>query len=69
FAGTAAGTPGFSDRFGGDVSPVTSPDPASLVAVASAGILAGSAPEALTPLYLRRPDAVELKDQRRKSLL
>ena len=34
-----------------------SPDPASLVAVAEA--LFGTDPQALVPLYLRRPDAVE----------
>ena len=37
---------------------VTAPDPAGLVTVAAAELLAGAAPAALEPLYLRRPDAV-----------
>lgn len=60
-----AGTPGFTDRYGLAVSAATVPTPAALAAVARLD----APPEALTPLYLRRPDAVELKDQRRKSLL
>ncbi|MEZ5210590.1 tRNA (adenosine(37)-N6)-threonylcarbamoyltransferase complex dimerization subunit type 1 TsaB [Gordonia sp. (in: high G+C Gram-positive bacteria)] len=63
-AAVVAGTPGFTDRYGLPVSAVTVPTPASLVAAADL-----TAPGPLTPLYLRRPDAVELKDQRRKSLL
>jgi tRNA threonylcarbamoyl adenosine modification protein YeaZ len=35
------------------------PSPVSLVAVAAGELLAGARPAALTPLYLRRPDAVE----------
>lgn len=68
-AKVVAGTPGFTDRYALPVAAVTAPTPASLVAVAADQIRAGAAPETLTPLYLRRPDAVELKDQRRKSLL
>lgn len=75
-AAVAAGTPGFTDRYDLPVSAVTVPSPASLVAAAisSTGSWTGSGnglgePGALAPLYLRRPDAVELKDQRRKSLL
>lgn len=37
---------------------VTSPDPAGLVTVAAAELLAGASPAPLEPLYLRRPDAV-----------
>ncbi|WP_328591146.1 tRNA (adenosine(37)-N6)-threonylcarbamoyltransferase complex dimerization subunit type 1 TsaB [Gordonia zhaorongruii] len=48
---------------------VSAPTPAGLAAVAAREILAGSAPGPLEPMYLRRPDAVELKDQRRRSLL
>ena len=47
----------------------THPTPAALASVAFDAISAGVAPPPLEPLYLRRPDAVELKDQRRKSLL
>ena len=39
----------------------TSPDPAGLVAVAAADLLAGTDPAPLVPLYLRRPDAVPPK--------
>ena len=35
------------------------PSPRGLAAVAAPALLAGAAPEQLTPLYLRRPDAVE----------
>ncbi len=75
-AAVVAGTPGFTERYGLPVSATTTPTAAALVAVSpvavspvavAAGI--GAAPAPLTPLYLRRPDAVELKDQRRKSLL
>ena len=37
------------------------PDPGAMVAVASAVLLAGTPPEPLIPLYLRRPDATEPK--------
>ncbi|GLB65005.1 tRNA (adenosine(37)-N6)-threonylcarbamoyltransferase complex dimerization subunit type 1 TsaB [Dietzia sp. NCCP-2495] len=40
---------------------LTSPDPAGLVAVAAADLLAGTDPAPLVPLYLRRPDAVPPK--------
>ncbi|GAC56614.1 hypothetical protein GOHSU_12_00040 [Gordonia hirsuta DSM 44140 = NBRC 16056] len=60
-----AGTPEFTDRYDLAVSAVTVPTAASLTAVADLG----AQPGPLTPLYLRRPDAVLLKDQRRKSLL
>ncbi len=42
--------------------PVLAPDhptPAALVAVAAADLRSGAQPGPLTPLYLRRPDAVE----------
>lgn len=66
-AGLVAGAPGFTGRFGGEVSATVYPSAAALVD--AAGVAAGTAPGPLTPLYLRRPDAVELKDQKRKSLL
>ncbi|GAA4757303.1 tRNA (adenosine(37)-N6)-threonylcarbamoyltransferase complex dimerization subunit type 1 TsaB [Gordonia alkaliphila] len=64
-ATVVAGTPGFTDRYELAVSSATVPTAAALVAVADLA----APPAELTPLYLRRPDAVELKDQRRKSLL
>ncbi|MFC0314916.1 tRNA (adenosine(37)-N6)-threonylcarbamoyltransferase complex dimerization subunit type 1 TsaB [Gordonia phosphorivorans] len=64
-ATVVAGTPGFIDRYGAALSAATVPTASALVSVAELG----APPAALTPLYLRRPDAVELKDQRRKSLL
>ena len=44
-----------------ETSALTSPDPAGLVAVAAADLLAGTDPAPLVPLYLRRPDAVPPK--------
>lgn len=41
------------------VSPPRYPDPAALVAVVAAAVRAHAPPAPLTPLYLRRPDAVE----------
>lgn len=71
-----AGTPGFTDRYELPVSTTTVPTPAALVAVAAVAAqgepdssVGGSGGGDLTPLYLRRPDAVLLADQRRKSLL
>ena len=64
-----AGTPGFTDRYGLPVSDVQVPSAASLALAAASALASGTPPEAPQPLYLRRPDAVELKDQRRKSLL
>ena len=43
------------------VAALTSPDPAGLVSVAAAGLLADDTPDPLEPLYLRRPDAVPPK--------
>ena len=66
-AAVVAGDPAFTDRFDGRPGTVAVPTPRAL-AVVGAGLL-GTQPVPLTPLYLRRPDAVELKDQRKKSLL
>ncbi|GAA4540514.1 tRNA (adenosine(37)-N6)-threonylcarbamoyltransferase complex dimerization subunit type 1 TsaB [Amycolatopsis samaneae] len=41
------------------------PSPAGLVAVAREDLLAGAPPAALTPLYLRRPDAAEPAGRKR----
>lgn len=45
------------------------PDVFGLAVVAADAVLAGAEPEPLVPLYLRRPDAVELADQKRKRAL
>jgi tRNA threonylcarbamoyl adenosine modification protein YeaZ len=44
---------------GSAVVPPEYPDPAALVGVTVAAVRAGAAPGPFTPLYLRRPDAVE----------
>jgi len=59
----------FTERFGFVGSELVTPTAASLVSVAAPEILSSAPTEPLAPLYLRRPDAVELKDQKRKSLL
>jgi tRNA threonylcarbamoyladenosine biosynthesis protein TsaB len=56
-AGRAAGTK--ADGFGLPVAGPQFPTPRGLVAVAAAALRAGDTPDPLTPLYLRRPDAVE----------
>lgn len=56
-----AGSPAHAALFGLPVNAAQSPDPAALVAVAAAALLAGEQPEPLVPLYLRRPDATEPK--------
>lgn len=61
--------PRFAERFGFDGVDSVTPTAASLAAAATTRILEQAPTESLTPLYLRRPDAVELKDQKRKSLL
>ncbi len=42
------------------------PDVSSLATSAADALLAGAEPDPLVPLYLRRPDAVELADQKKK---
>ncbi|GAA5067569.1 tRNA (adenosine(37)-N6)-threonylcarbamoyltransferase complex dimerization subunit type 1 TsaB [Nocardia callitridis] len=54
-----AGSASHVDYFDLPVLPVETPSPSGLVRVAAADVLARRAPEALVPLYLRRPDAVE----------
>jgi tRNA threonylcarbamoyl adenosine modification protein YeaZ len=61
-----AGSESHTHLFGFAVHSATVPTPAGLVEVAVPALLAGTPPEALTPLYLRRPDAVELKDRKKK---
>jgi hypothetical protein len=41
------------------VVPPLHPDPVGLVAVVAAAVRAQASPDPLTPLYLRRPDALE----------
>ncbi len=50
---------GAADVLGLPVVPPRHPDPAGLVTVAAAAVRAHAPPGPLTPLYLRRPDAVE----------
>ncbi|MFI6997776.1 tRNA (adenosine(37)-N6)-threonylcarbamoyltransferase complex dimerization subunit type 1 TsaB [Nocardia sp. NPDC050175] len=54
-----AGSASHVDFFDLPVLPVETPSPAGLVQVAAPELLARAVPDALVPLYLRRPDAVE----------
>lgn len=54
----AAGAGAHSHDFGVPVRPAEYPSPESLAVLAAARVTAGAPGEALTPLYLRRPDAV-----------
>lgn len=63
---TVVGTEGFTERFGAEVGSARRPSVAGLVTVAARDVLARAVPEPLVPLYLRRPDAVELKDQKKR---
>ncbi|MBD0322135.1 MAG: tRNA (adenosine(37)-N6)-threonylcarbamoyltransferase complex dimerization subunit type 1 TsaB [Aldersonia sp.] len=54
-----AGSASHVDFFDLPVEPVETPSPHGLVHCAREQLLAGTAPEPLVPLYLRRPDAVE----------
>lgn len=58
-----AGSPSHVDFFDLPVLPVETPSPAGLVTVAAAEVSTRAAPEPLTPMYLRRPDAVEQRDR------
>jgi tRNA threonylcarbamoyladenosine biosynthesis protein TsaB len=60
-AGGSAGLVGLPVR------PPESPSPTGLVAVAAPVLRAGTEPEPLVPLYLRRPDAVEPGTRKRVS--
>jgi tRNA threonylcarbamoyl adenosine modification protein YeaZ len=58
--GAGEGVLNHGDLFGVPLDlPLLYPPPAALVALAAERIRAGAPSEALTPLYLRRPDAVE----------
>ncbi|MFD1152628.1 tRNA (adenosine(37)-N6)-threonylcarbamoyltransferase complex dimerization subunit type 1 TsaB, partial [Saccharothrix hoggarensis] len=56
---TGEGAEVYADVLGLPVLGARYPSPVSLVAAAAGELLAGARPAALTPLYLRRPDAVE----------
>lgn len=60
-----AGSASHVDMFDLPVEPVETPSPAGLVSVAALALRVGVEPEPLVPLYLRRPDAVELADRRK----
>ncbi|WP_433274918.1 tRNA (adenosine(37)-N6)-threonylcarbamoyltransferase complex dimerization subunit type 1 TsaB [Actinosynnema sp. CS-041913] len=55
----------YADVLNLPVVDATYPSPASLVAAAAEELLSGARPAALTPLYLRRPDAVEPASRKR----
>ncbi|QCQ92135.1 tRNA (adenosine(37)-N6)-threonylcarbamoyltransferase complex dimerization subunit type 1 TsaB [Rhodococcus sp. SGAir0479] len=60
-----AGSASHVDMFDLPVEPVETPSPRGLVTVAAQALRVGVEPEPLVPLYLRRPDAVELADRRK----
>jgi tRNA threonylcarbamoyl adenosine modification protein YeaZ len=60
-----AGSPSHTSLFSYPVSTPTAPTAVGLVSVALPDLLSGVAPKPLVPLYLRRPDAVELKDRKK----
>ncbi|QKT06670.1 tRNA (adenosine(37)-N6)-threonylcarbamoyltransferase complex dimerization subunit type 1 TsaB [Gordonia sp. X0973] len=59
-----AGVPSMLPEVGERIVDAT-PDVVGLAAVAAEDVLAAAVPEPLVPLYLRRPDAVELADQKK----
>lgn len=63
-ARAVAGSVAHAKIFGLPVVGPDSPDPAALVLAAAPALLSGAAPPPLTPLYLRRPDAVPAKATR-----
>lgn len=64
----AAGSPSHLELCGwqGEPSLVTTPTVRGLLLASADDVVTGAAPGPLVPLYLRRPDAVERKDQRAK---
>lgn len=66
----AAGSPSHLELCGwqGEPSLVTTPTVRGLLLASSDDVVTGAAPGPLVPLYLRRPDAVERKDQRAKAV-
>ncbi|HEY9312791.1 tRNA (adenosine(37)-N6)-threonylcarbamoyltransferase complex dimerization subunit type 1 TsaB [Williamsia sp.] len=59
------GSPSHTSLFSYPVLTPTAPTAVGLVSVALPDLLSGVAPKPLVPLYLRRPDAVELKDRKK----
>ena len=66
----AAGSPSHLELCGwqGEPSLVTTPTVRGLLLASADDVVTGAAPGPLVPLYLRRPDAVERKDQRAKAV-
>ncbi|OBA31322.1 MULTISPECIES: tRNA (adenosine(37)-N6)-threonylcarbamoyltransferase complex dimerization subunit type 1 TsaB [unclassified Gordonia (in: high G+C Gram-positive bacteria)] len=66
----AAGSPSHLELCGwqGEPSLVSTPTVRGLLLASAGDVVAGVAPGPLVPLYLRRPDAVERKDQRAKAV-
>jgi tRNA threonylcarbamoyl adenosine modification protein YeaZ len=60
-----AGSPAHTALFDYPVLTATAPTAMGLVQVAVPGLVSAAPPAPLTPLYLRRPDAVELKDRKK----
>ncbi|MGX7695588.1 tRNA (adenosine(37)-N6)-threonylcarbamoyltransferase complex dimerization subunit type 1 TsaB [Gordonia polyisoprenivorans] len=54
--------------WGGDDPAITVPSVAGLLGAAAIAVTGGQSPPPLLPLYLRRPDAVERKDQQPKKV-
>ncbi|SDJ71826.1 tRNA threonylcarbamoyl adenosine modification protein YeaZ [Lentzea albidocapillata subsp. violacea] len=62
---TGEGAEIYADVLGLELLQAKHPSPEGLVAAAAAEVLAKARPAALTPLYLRRPDAVEPTGRKR----
>lgn len=60
-----AGSASHVDLFDLPVEPAETPSPEGLVEVAVSALLEGRDPDPLVPLYLRRPDAVELVNRKK----
>ncbi|MEU5691276.1 tRNA (adenosine(37)-N6)-threonylcarbamoyltransferase complex dimerization subunit type 1 TsaB [Actinosynnema sp. NPDC020468] len=64
-AATGEGAELYADTLGLPLLDARHPSPESLVAAVADRVLAGAEPDPLTPLYLRRPDAVEPTGRKR----
>ena len=67
----AAGSPSHLELSGwqGEPSLVSTPTARGLLLAGARDVVSGTEPGPLAPLYLRRPDAVERKDQRDKAVI